>query len=133
MKEIGLNQFDYRITPEEYLNELFAHTENGVLLLSQQEVEEDEIWYYRCDMCWCEDDLPALLEEYYRLLAVDPDQLPRDDLVKLRALRVRKLKELEAPEFIVQHECCCLMEALALREFGSAVKQLPEKGEMTDE
>ena len=70
MKEIGLNQFDYRITPEEYLNELFAHTENGVLLLSQQEVEEDEIWHYRCDMCWCEDDLPALLEEYYRLLAV---------------------------------------------------------------
>ena len=133
MKEIGLNQFDYRITPEEYLNELFAHTENGVLLLSQQEVEEDEIWHYRCDMCWCEDDLPALLEEYYRLLAVDPDQLPGDDLVKLRALRVRKLKELEAPEFIVQHECCCLMEALALREFGSAVKQLPEKGEMTDE
>ena len=121
MEEIGLHQFEYRITPEAYLKELFAHTENGVLLLSQQEVEEDFPRHYRCRMSWTEADLPALLEEYYRLLAVDPDQLPRDDLVILRALRVLKLIVLEAPEFIVQHECCCLMEALALREFGAAM------------
>lgn len=121
MKEIGLHQFENRITPEEYLRELFVHTENSVLLLSQQEVEEDEVRHYRCDMCWREADLPALLEKYYRLLAVDPDQLPGDDLVKLRALRVRKLKELEAPEVIVLNECCCLMEALALREYCAAM------------
>ena len=133
MKEIGLHQFEFQITPEAYLRELFAHTDNGVLFLSQQDSEEDYLLHYRCVMHWTEADLPGLVEQYYGLLRMDPDQLPGDDDVKLRARRVRKLKELEAPEFIVQHECCYLMEELALREFGTTINQLPKKGEKTDE
>lgn len=119
MKEICLRQFEFQITPEDYLKELFAHTEDGVLFLAQED-DEEAVEHYRCVMNWTEADLPGLLEMYRDLLAVDPDQIPTDDMVKLRTRRVRRLKELKAPEFVIRNECCSLMEELALREFCAA-------------
>ena len=119
MNEIGLTQFGFKISPEDYLKELFAHTEDGVLFLAQED-DEEAVEHYRCVMNWTEADLPGLLEMYRDLLAVDPDQIPTDDMVKLRARRVRRLKELKAPEFVIRNECCSLMEELALREFCAA-------------
>lgn len=146
MNEIGLTQFEFKITPEDYLKELFAHTEEGVLLLSQQEPEEDQPRHYRCQMNWTEADLTALLEEYNSMiagvfetvmeagtaaesvmsdvLAAVRELIPEESEVQNHVLRVCGLMKLEAPDVIIQNEKCKLMEALALRRFCTAQENL---------
>ena len=146
MNEIGLTQFEFKITPEDYLKELFAHTEDGVLLLSQQEPEEDLPRHYRCQMRWTEEDLTALLEEYNSMiagvfetvkeagtaaesvlsdvLAAVRELVPEESEVQNRVWRVCGLMKLEAPDVIIQNEKCNLMEALALRRFCTAQESL---------
>ena len=146
MNEIGLTQFEFKITPDDYLKQLFAHTEDGVLFLSQQEPEEDLPRHYRCQMRWTEEDLTALLEEYNSMiagvfetvmeagtaaesvmsdvLAVVRELVPEESEVQNRVWRVCGLMKLEAPDVIIQNENCKLMEALALRRFCTAQESL---------
>ena len=146
MNEIGLTQFEFKITPEDYLKQLFAHTEEGVLFLSQQEPEEDLPRHYRCQMNWTEADLTALLEEYNSMivgvfetvmeagtaaesvmsdvLAAVRELVPEESEVKNRVWRVCSLMKLEAPDVIIQNEICELMEALALCRFCTAQESL---------
>ena len=145
MNEIGLTQFEFKISPEDYLKELFAHTEDGVLFLSQQE-SEDLTRHYRCQMRWTEADLTALLEELHSMiagvfetvkeagaeaesvmsdvLAAVRELIPEESEVQNRVWRVCSLMKLEAPEMIIQNEKCQLMEALALRRFCTAQESL---------
>jgi len=150
LKEIGFDIFESQITPEAYLKELFAHTEDGVLFLSRQEAEEDFPRHYRCRMSWTEEDLPALLEEYHNMITVlsatakevaspddDPEHLvsavwelvPEEGELQIHAWRTGRVMQLEAPDLIVQNEMVRLMEALILCRFCTAQDRLYMKGE----
>lgn len=150
MKEIGLDKFESQITPEAYLKELFAHTENGVLFLSRQEAEEDFPRHYRCRMSWIEADLPVLLEEYHNMITVisatvkeiastddESEELvdavrgliPEEGELQARAWRTGRVMQLEAPDLIVQNEMVRLMEALILCRFCTEQERLYVEGE----
>ena len=146
MKEIGLHQFEFQITPEAYLRELFAHTENGVLFLSRQNWDEDLPRHYRCRMRWTEADVTALSEEFHTMKtnmmeAADPDELfydmpagmqeviPNEKEVQAHAWNFCRLHQLEAPDIVLEIEACHLMEALALRRFCTARERLYVEGE----
>lgn len=150
MKEIGLDKFESQITPEAYLKELFAHTEDGVLLLSIQKPDENLPGHYRCQMSWTEADIPAILEEYSSMvnsifetvkeagadadsvmptvLAAVKEIIPEEGEVQEHAWRTCRLIQLEAPQEIVQNEACKLMEALVLRRYCTVSEMLNAGG-----
>ena len=67
MDAIGFHLMPKGIGPKRYLNELFAHTENGVLTMARPGLyyEYPLVTEYR--MSWTAEDVPILYKEYQKL------------------------------------------------------------------
>lgn len=142
--EIGYHLMADGTSPEAYLQELYSHTENGLLPLSRQENDVEMRRHYCCKMNWTEADLPELLKEHRELLqkldeiAEQARQireeedclpsawirkavgklLPHKDGCAIRAWLYVLIRQNDEPSETALHDAeALLLEALALNRF----------------
>ena len=154
MDAIGLHLLPKGIGPKRYLDELFAHTENGVLTMTRPGLyyEYPLVTEYR--MNWTAENVPVLYKEYQKLRNAlqdiaqasaqpqnDPDLCDReiDRLLPERsALRENgslacllmrdcflKCQEDIFADTYLREVCCRLVEILALDRFCTEKKRFP--------
>lgn len=150
---IGLYMMPKGIEAEQYLNELFSHTENGVLTLSHEGLYYEYPLVTECKMSWTAEDIPALYREFQSLrdklqeMAANLKEPERDDqpwtapavreLIPEPGKLQRKAESLcismrltaGREESIPREDYCEFIEELALARFCTEKKRIKQDGE----
>ena len=150
---IGLYMMPKDIEAEQYLNELFSHTENGVLTLSHEGLYYEYPLVTECNMSWTAEDIPVLYREFQSLrdklqeMAANLKEPERDDqpwtapavreLIPEPGKLQRKAESLCITmrltagwkESIIREDYCEFIEELALARFCTEKKRIKQDGE----
>ena len=150
---IGLYMMPKDIEAEQYLNELFSHTENGVLTLSHEGLYYEYPLVTECKMSWTAEDIPVLYREFQTLrdklqeMAANLKEPERDDqpwtapavreLIPEPGKLQRKAESLCITmrltagwkESIIREDYCEFIEELALARFCTEKKRIRQDGE----
>lgn len=153
MSMIGLYMMPKGIGPKHYLNELFSHTENGVLALSHEGLYYEYPLVTECKMSWTAEDIPVLYREFQSLrdklqeIAANLKEPERDDqpwtapavreLIPEPGKLQRKAESLcitmrltaDWKESIIREDYCEFIEELALARFCAENKRIKQDGE----
>ena len=153
MSMIGLYMMPKGIGPKRYLNELFSHTENGVLTLSHEGLYYEYPLVTECKMSWTAEDIPVLYREFQSLrdklqeMAANLKEPERDDqpwtapavreLIPEPGKLQRKAESLCITmrltagwkEFNYREDYCEFIEELALARFCTEKKRIRQDGE----
>ena len=153
MSMIGLYMMPKGIGPKRYLNELFSHTENGILTLSHQGLYYQYPLVTECKMSWTPEDIPMLYREFQTLrdklqemaynlkepergnqpwaapavreLIPEPGKLQR----KAESLCISMRLQAGWKESIFREYYCEFIEELALSRFCKEKKWIKQDGE----
>lgn len=147
MDELGLHLLPKGIGPKRYLDELFAHTENGVLTIARQGLYYEYPLVTRYSMSWTEADVPVLYKEYQTLrdsLRKISETIRKPDskryLSAVKNLLPEGGKLRQSAEHLCfalkfcqeedkQRECCEFIEELALAWYGTGRQRIRQEGE----
>ena len=129
---------DYNLTPQEYAKVMFENTNEGFLILSRRNEDpfSDEYDKQRFEiftMNWDETDLEDVISDFEVLYSelksglkvYDSDSIIEglelfleSKMVKCRVIRVCKLIELGAPDYIISFEACKLIDAMIIARYA---------------
>lgn len=150
---IGLYMMPKGIEAEQYLNELFSHTENGVLTLSHEGLYYEYPLVTECKMSWTAEDIPVLYREFQSLrdklqeMAANLKEPERDDQPwtapavrevipepgklqrKAESLCITMRLTADWKESIIREDYCEFIEELALARFCTEKKRIRQNGE----